>query len=168
MLQAFVSDELPDLLGEATPEQNPSTMIAENLPCPRLTGAVFSPRGMASLTWLSNSHVTKGRLLLFSNFAKKLPIVVRTMEDYLSHDKGELGSTQSPFFSIPDIFYGQGWGVDDNAQIKMLRKNNNRSAMRQEEVRNAILLRCDSTDPASSRSACRRRMTMASMNSRRR
>jgi hypothetical protein len=56
---------------------------------------------------------------MFSNFAKKLPMVVRTMEDFLSHDKGELGPTQSPFFSIPDIFYGQGWGVDDS-QLKML------------------------------------------------
>lgn len=45
VLQAFVEDELPDLLGELPVEQNPSTMVAENLPCPRLTGAVFSPRG---------------------------------------------------------------------------------------------------------------------------
>ena len=62
--------------------------------------------------------------MLFSNFAKKLPASVRTMEDFLSHDNGELGPSQSPFFSIPDIFYGQGWGVEDNAQIgKLLRKS---------------------------------------------
>jgi hypothetical protein len=135
VLQTFVADELADLLGDAPAEQNPSALIAENLPCPRLTGAVFSPTG---------------KLVLFCNYGKKMPPAVRTMEDFLSHDKGDLGggTAQSPFFSIPDIFYGQGWGVDDNMS-KMLRKNTRspsataptdvRVSRPQEEVRVALI-----------------------------
>lgn len=46
VLQAFVADELPDLLGELPTESNASTIIAENLPSPRITGAAFDPVGM--------------------------------------------------------------------------------------------------------------------------
>ena len=57
---------------------------------------------------------------MFSNFAKKLPLTVRTMEDFLSHDKGELTPGPSNFFNVNDLFYGTN---EDSTHIgKLLRR----------------------------------------------